>query len=331
MKNLTTALLLSFFVLVACKKDKPVPERPTPANYVGNLNITTLTQLENAITLGSRVSEIVGNVYLLVGNQSTYTAAQVSEVTKLFGTIDGNLIIDTSSSLDLSGLTSVSGEYSLRGSEVNHQSLNSVGVLRLNYTGNYNMPNLSSANHVVLYDLININAKKATTKIITSADFSGLSQNVSFRTVPGAEGEIRLKNAQRLCLGSGVKVVSVDTPDALEIKLNYSSSLESSLTINAPNCLKINLGASGIRGDLLIEAPGADIQAPNLTIVEGNINRSLEGINPNGIVNFPNLTTVQGLININANQITQNTGQPHNSGGDHDSGGDHNSGGAKEN
>jgi hypothetical protein len=105
------------------------------------------------------------------------------------------------------------------------------------------------------------------------------------------------------------------------------------LTINTPNCLKINLRASDIRGDLLIEAPGADIQAPNLTIVEGNINinRSLEGINPNGIVNFPNLTTVQGLININANQITQNTRQSHNLVGNQDSGGDHNSGGAKEN
>ena len=68
---------------------------------------------------------------------------------------------------------------------------------------------------------------------------------------------------------------------------------------------------ASVAGNLTITSGG--VSMPNLGTVGGNV--SVTGTGSNSIVDFTNLSNVGGNLNIEADDITQNTGQPHNSGG----------------
>lgn len=106
-------------LLLGCKKNTKIIEEPTPTNFVGNISITTAAQLEIANGYGDRLSEIIGTVFIdmAAGNLD---ASALSEVTSRFRTIDGDLTIRANASINLSGLTRVSGRYTLLDNEVNH-------------------------------------------------------------------------------------------------------------------------------------------------------------------------------------------------------------------
>jgi hypothetical protein len=88
------------------------------------------------------------------------------------------------------------------------------------------------------------------------------------------------------------------------------------LTVIEGNCAitAISLAApiiASVAGNLTITSGG--VSMPNLGTVGGNV--SVTGTGSNSIVDFTNLSNVGGNLNIEADDITQNTGQPHNSGG----------------
>lgn len=361
MKKLLYILSLAV-VSVACKKDTTDPVDPvTGTPFDGSLTINSLSSLNDAISLGNQVATLSGDLTVTTGGSTGISAAFVGEVTQLITSVGGNVTITTpGEGLNLSNLTSVSGNYSVAGGDADDDALTTVGGnISLNYAGGYRMPNLTSAGDIDLAR-VSAQASKNEGSNLGLVNFPLVVAN-SISTVGDRDGMLDFGSSliTAVVLGPGVYLDYVVAPFASTIVSLYPSPLNS-LFINAPNAETINMVTSSINGDVSVTSGGA-IALPRLTTINGNVNitapaivanslTSITGnlicstnsvamtsittvggnLNVTGITegtnaasaNFENLTNVGGDLNIEANEVSQDTGQPHNSGGSqHNSGG----------
>ncbi len=276
-------------------------------------------------------------------------------------------------SLDLSQISSVGGNYSIQGSDANDDNLATVdGDITLNYEGDYDMPNLTSVGNILLTPVTSSASKKRgaiSINFISLAVCSGfrISPNSTIGIL-----DFTAFAVSSISFGPGILIKSLIAPVATNIELLYPLPLPS-LSIIAPNATNLSIATTAVNGPLAISADvSGTFSANNLTTIGGNASITagtfsankctrVDGnlsVNSNDVsmttlgtvvgnvnvtgtgsnttansVNFANLRNVGGDLSIDALEVNQNTGQPHNSGGNsqpHNSGGNsqpHNSGG----
>ena len=170
------------------------------STFEGNLTITNAAELAYAKSLGTKVASIKGDVIVTVDEPSAtayraantgngVTAAEVNTVLSQITFVVGNVRITTDASLDLSALTTVSGDYSVVGHDINDSALASVGDdVYVDYDGPVSFPALATADKIYVRGLYETTAATgvaaATTagnlKIgTTSIDFMGLTKATS--------------------------------------------------------------------------------------------------------------------------------------------------------
>lgn len=161
-------------------------------------------------------------------------------------------------------------------------------------------------------------------------------------------GGITFNNMTNIDIDHPAKVECLESPIAEEIILGYEDELDE-LRIIAENAQEIAIYSSEISNRVDIYASYSELIMPNVEIIDGNVTIDAENVSfanietitgnlniiSSGPVSFPNLRTVAGNItitssssvdlvsltnvsgdlNIEAEEVIQNTGQPHNSGG----------------
>lgn len=159
------------------------------STFDGNLTITNAAELAYAKSLGSKVASIKGDVIVKVTEATAtvtgngVTAAEINTVLSQITFVVGNLRIETNVSLDLSALTTVSGDYSVVGNDINDSALASVGDdVYVDYDGAVSFPALATADKIYVKGIYVTKAATATAAAIlgtTSIDFMGLTKATS--------------------------------------------------------------------------------------------------------------------------------------------------------
>ena len=253
--------------------------------YTGDLNIRNAAELTFAKELGGKVAIINGNVTISVVKDGL-APAEVSAVTKLIKSVVGNVTVSTIASLDLSGLTAVSGAYSVSNNDVDDSSLSSTGDLTVNYNGAYSFPSLVSAGSITLTN------KTSTVTGTTSIDFSGLTTATDMITAGATtSGTLSLDSATDVKVGSGASIISLTAAKALNVELHNAGTL-SSLAINTASATTVVVKASKVTGSATITATSG-VSAPALTTAAGITAVSAD-------VSFPALTSVSANTSITA-------------------------------
>ena len=307
---------------------------------------------------GNLVISTGGSTGITVGDVE-YISSQINSVggNVTINTPDG--------SLDLSELTSVGGNYSIQGSDANDDKLLTVdGDITLNYEGDYSMPNLTSVGNILLTPVTSSASKNAGVYIISFIKvIACISLKIDPISTIGIL-DFTLFPVSSIAFGPGILVKSLIAPVATNIQLLYPLPLPS-LSITAPNAKNLILGTTAVNGPVAITTGvSSTLDFPALTTIGGNASITagtfsankctrVDGnlsINSNDVsmttlgtvvgnvnvtgtnsdttadsVNFANLSNVGGSLSIDALEVNQNTGQPHNSGG---SSAPHNSGGS---
>jgi hypothetical protein len=170
------------------------------STFEGNLTITNATELAYAKSLGSKVASIKGDVIVTVDEPSAtayraadtgngVTAAEVNTVLSQITFVVGNVRISTDASLDLSALTTVSGDYSVVGHDINDSALASVGDdVYVDYDGPISFPALATADRIYVKgtyvstdedDVADATEDNELVTGTTSIDFMGLTKATS--------------------------------------------------------------------------------------------------------------------------------------------------------
>jgi predicted nucleic acid-binding Zn-ribbon protein len=159
------------------------------ATFEGNLTITNAAELAYAKSLGSKVASIKGDVIVKVTEDTAtvtgngVTAAEINTVLSQMTFVVGNVRIETNVSLDLSALTTVSGDYSIVGHDIDDSALASVGDdVYVDYDGPVSFPALATADRIYVRGLYVTKAATATAAAVigtTSIDFMGLTKATS--------------------------------------------------------------------------------------------------------------------------------------------------------
>jgi hypothetical protein len=308
-KVLTT--ISSLFIIFGCVKS-------TPENsYTGTLSITSLYQLNSAIALGDEVKTLSGNLTVFTGGTYEISASDVSQVTSKITNIDGNVLINTpDGSIDLSALTNVGGSYDISGSDVDDDSLATVGgAITLNYPGGYSMPNLTTAAEVIIVPnsapISNSGqaARGGTSYTLNNLIISFPRLSSTIRTSGSEPGVLLLprfpgggNNYTRMIFGPNVLVRKVIAPSIEDIEIQYDKPVPSPIIIDAPRAiLKMNLPS--LNNNITITASQIDL--PNLVSCSAGINilplpPSISKSLSNDTISFnaPALTSVEGDFNV---------------------------------
>ena len=350
-------ILSLVFIAIGCSKKSSDDDM----SFDGTLTINSVSSLDQAIAFGNQVANLSGNLTITTGGSSGITSVLASQVTELITSVGGNVtVISPDGNINLSRLTSVSGNYSISGTDANDDALTTVGGnILLDYPGGYEMPNLISAGDIDLTP-IETESSKVDMNPSGSVSFLGVTA-ASISTVGHRDGMLDFGNADifQIELGVGVYIDYIVAPLARSVETSYPGVLNS-LYIEAPVAETINIATSSISGDVVVSASGS-LALPNLTTVSGNVTINAPTITANSLTsisgnlvcstdsvqmtnittvggnlevtgltndsnadsaNFDSLTNVGGNLNIEADEVTQDTGQPHNSGGNsHNSGG----------
>lgn len=179
------------------------------STFEGNLTITNAAELAYAKSLGAKVSSIKGDVYVKVdqtkadgaGDGTGLTAAQVNEVLSQITFVVGNVKLDTDASLDLSKLSSITGDYVVLGHDVADGALISVGDdVYFDFDGAYTSM-IQTADNIYLViknDALAVAATGVAAKTgTTSIDFLALTkatgvQSVAFNSSHTSGGSLSL-------------------------------------------------------------------------------------------------------------------------------------------
>jgi len=170
------------------------------STFDGNLTITNAAELAYAKSLGSKVQSIKGDLIVTVDEPTAtayraadsgngVTAAEVNEVLSQITFVVGNVRISTDASLDLSALTTVSGDYSVVGHDIDDSALASVGDdVYIDYDGAISFPALATADRIyvkgtyVSTPAASVATATAANSLVdgtTSIDFMGLTKATS--------------------------------------------------------------------------------------------------------------------------------------------------------
>ena len=353
MKKILLLLTISTLTLTGCKSDSD--------DFSGTLFINSPSSLAEAVDLGNNVASLSGNLLISTGGNTGITATQVNKVTNRITSVRGRVsIFSPDGGINLENLTSVGGDYIITGSDPSDNSLRTVGGdITLDYPGSYEMANLESAGNIDLTPISSQSSSKGTLPnasinfpIVNAASISSIGHRDGMLDFNGT-------NLTDISLGAGIYIDYIVAPNAISINSEYPGALNS-LFISAPIATSVNLSTSAINGDVN-STSGGSLTLNNVSIINGNVsitavtitstsltqitgqlscrttiislpsinviggNVEVTGITENSSaesVSFPNLSNVGGNLAIDADEVTQNTGQPHNSGGNN-----HNSGG----
>lgn len=261
----------------------------TAASFEGNLIINSAQTLTYAVSLGSKVKSIKGNVHVQLTAANKLTAAEVNAVTKNIMNVLGNVTIESyKEQVDVSSLASVSGDYVVIGFDAMDDALVTVGDMLLDYAAPYVFPKLTTAKKIVLVDNAAVTANTTTgvpaqlgvTKIdflaLTSMTEMGTNNPVGTHT-SGASlhssggsshssggnitvtssytaGSLDLQHATDVLIGD-VEVHSVTAPKATDVQLHFDGELTGNLSVTAGLATSVtikaisNVGADAITID----------------------------------------------------------------------------------
>ena len=261
----------------------------TAASFEGNLTINSAQTLTYAVSLGSKVKSIKGNVHVQLTAANKLTAAEVNAVTKNIMNVLGNVTIESyKEQVDVSSLASVSGDYVVIGFDAMDDALVTVGDMLLDYAAHYVFPNLTTAKKIVLVDNAAVTANTTTgvpaqlgvTKIdflaLTSMTEMGTNNPVGTHT-SGASlhssggsshssggnitvtssytaGSLDFQHATDVIIGD-VEVHSVTAPKATDVQLHFGGELTGNLSVTAVLATSVtikaisNVGADAITID----------------------------------------------------------------------------------
>ena len=259
----------------------------TAASFEGNLTINSAQTLTYAVSLGSKVKSIKGNVHVQLTAANKLTAAEVNAVTKNIMNVLGNVTIESyKEQVDVSSLASVSGDYVVIGFDAMDDALVTVGDMLLHYAAPYVFPKLTTAKKIVLVDNAAVTAKTGVPAQlgVTKIDFLALTSMTEMGTnnpvgshTSGASlhssggsshssggnitvtssytaGSLDLQNATSVIIGD-VEVHSVTAPKATDVQLHFDSELTGNLSVTAVLATSVtikaisNVGADAITID----------------------------------------------------------------------------------
>jgi hypothetical protein len=166
MKKLLFTTLLALIVTGCEKENNADSGGVTLGTFTGDLNINSQSSLDSAITEGTYINAIGGNLVVSTGGSTGLTVGDVEYISSQINSVGGDVTINTpDGSLNLSELSSVGGNYSIQGSDADDDKLLTVdGDITLNYEGDYSMPNLTSAGRIFITPIGTSTASKKTKK-----------------------------------------------------------------------------------------------------------------------------------------------------------------------
>ena len=324
MKKLLFSTLLAL-IITGCKKENNADSGGvTLGTFTGDLNINSQSSLDSAITEGTYINAIGGNLVVSTGGSTGLTVGDVEYITSQIQSVVGDVTINTpDGSLNLSELSLVGGNYSIQGSDADDDKLLTVdGDITLNYEGDYSMPNLTSAGRIFITPIGTSTASKKTKKPVSyPLNISKLSDYRAVyavgETVDVGEtftakdiliaAEVNLSPfienpIASIDFGPGLKIEKLIAPDALEIVLKSPEPL-TELIIFAPRAKKTDIATKAVNGKVDIQtstATDSTVSAPDLATVEGDVAITC------GSANLNNLTVIQGNCAVTANTISAN-------------------------
>jgi len=264
------------------------------STYTGNISMTNAAEVNFARSLGDKVAVINGNVNIEISTANGVSAADVSLVTKLITTVVGNVTITTNASIDMSALTSVSGDYVVDGKDISDDALASAGDILLDYDGGYSMPALTTAKKIYLVDY-NTAAAAGAVPAVTgtlAVDFVKLTSATAISTAAnGAVGENQPHSSGGSIAVGAYVLNTVDFTDATSIKIGDVPVI----AINAPDALAIEHHFDGTATAGLASLA---ISAPKATSVVSKVIKSgaiTVDVAATGSLNFMNLATAAAI------------------------------------
>ena len=259
----------------------------------GGLNITNAAELAYAVSVANQVGIINGDLKVTKSVANGLSAADISAVTSLIKTVVGKVTVTTNADLDFSGLTSISGNYSVTGNDVSDDNLTSVGgTVNLNYGGGYVQPSLTNTGAITLTNYTS--AVLAGSLTTTTVDLSGFTTAAPSLTISGTlndaagdldkltdatsinTGAILINNATDgsiLSLTAKVDPTGANIATASATVVVLNGDIDSgTLSVDLDSATSLVINASDITGvQLDIEAPLASVSMPNLSGITGDL------------------------------------------------------------
>jgi hypothetical protein len=343
MKKLLFTTLLALIVTGCEKENNADSGGVTLGTFTGDLNINSQSSLDSAITEGTYINAIGGNLVVSTGGSTGLTVGDVEYISSQINSVGGDVTINTpDGSLDLSELISVGGNYSIQGSDADDDKLLTVdGDITLNYEGDYSMPNLTSAGRIFITPIGTSTASKKTKKrgysllslplliryaiaaddIAAAADIaaSGIAASVDIAASAAAvsDGPVlaAILIAPSLNLSSFIvnPIASIDFGPAIKIeKLIAPDALEivlkspeplAKLNISAPLAKKVEIATKAVNGPVAIQTSTATGSTFSAPALA-----TVQGdvAITCGSADLNNLTVIQGNCAVTATAISAN-------------------------
>ena len=305
MKKLFFITLLAL-IFTGCKKDSTADtDGVILGTFTGDLNINSQSSLD-AADIAAYINVIDGNLEVSTGGSTGITVDDVAYISSQIQSIVGDVTINTpDGSLDLSELSLVGGNYSVQGSDANDDNLLTVeGDITLNYEGDYDMPNLTSAGGIIITPIGTSTASKkfiGKRLLFPSVLFCG-GIVVGFVAPVSRALDLTpfgLNPIESIDFGPGLIIEDLIAPAAIDIVLKNPEPL-AKLNISAPLAKKVEIATKAVNGPVAIQtstATGSTFSAPALATVQGDVAITC------GSANLYNLTVIQGNCAVTATTI----------------------------
>ena len=336
MKKLLFTTLLALIITGCEKENNADTGGVTLGTFTGDLNINSQSSLDAAITEGTYINAIGGNLVVSTGGSTGLTVGDVEYISSQINSVGGDVTINTpDGSLNLSELSSVGGNYSIQGSDADDDKLLTVdGDITLNYEGDYSMPNLTSAGTIFITPIGTSTASKKTKKpgsfLLSIPVLTDYRLSDMLKMLPGQIPIVPSLNLSsfkenpigKIELGPAIKIERLNAPDATGIILKNSEPLTeliilaplakiveiATTAVNGPIDIAISIDISGtfsapalatVEGDVAITCGSADLN--NLTVIQGNCAVTATAISAN------NITSVTGNLSISSDGVSMPT------------------------
>ena len=307
MKKLFFITLLAL-IFTGCKKDSTADtDGVILGTFTGDLNINSQSSLD-AADIAAYINVIDGNLEVSTGGSTGITVDDVAYISSQIQSIVGDVTINTpDGSLDLSELSLVGGNYSVQGSDANDDNLLTVeGDITLNYEGDYDMPNLTSAGKIFITPIGTSTASKKFIGYILSFPslLSCPAIAVGSNALPVSRAldltPFSINPIKSIDFGPGLIIEDLIAPAAIDIVLKNRKPL-TKLNITAPLAAKVDIATTAVNGpiNVLISIDiSSTFSAPALATVQGDVAITC------GSANLNNLTLIQGNCDVAATTIS---------------------------
>ena len=277
-------------------------------SFDGTLTINSVSSLDQAIAFGNQVANLSGDLTITTGGSSGITSVLASQVTELITSVGGNVtVISPDGSINLSRLSSVSGNYSISGTDANDDELLTVdGDITLNYEGDYSMPNLTSAGKIFITPIATSTASKKFVGYALSFPSLTICNAIAVRSIAAQTisraldlTPFSLNPIESIDFGPGLIIEDLIAPAAIDISIKNPLPV-AKLNISAPLAMKAFIATKAVNGPIDIQTSTVStstFNAPDLATVQGDVAITC------GSANFNNLTVIQGNCAVTATTI----------------------------